>query len=150
MNAYIKEHIQTQNKYALFTFATIPPAIVAMTVCNSLWTIKANQIVHGISKFSYSYFYKGLAYGYLNNLNGVITFTLYDIMKEYGNHYTLYALVAKTIATVICFPIFTLRIRTQVGSTTHTHLFKGLMCTLAQQLPKTTLMLTILEFLNKQ
>lgn len=170
-NTYLKLHTPFENKYALYTFATIPPSLIAMSVCNPLWTIKAHQVANGgtlISSLRHVYetsgyvgFYKGLLFGYLNSLNGIISFALYDIFKDNVQatsiNYIWCSLASKTIATLVCFPVFALRIRQQVdqmslgqtmASVIRRPLYNGILATLAQQLPKHTILLFTFETIN--
>lgn len=179
LNAYFKKinPLHLNNQYAVYTFATIPPSLISMTLCNPMWTIKAKQIGGGevgmhtairqIYEMSgYRGFYKGLMFGYVNSLNGIMSFTLYDILKDVmrgdavSNNtmdYVICSLASKTIATICCFPIFVLRIRQQIDQTsfsqtlrkmlTQRSIYSGIMFTLAQQLPKNTILLFTYECL---
>ncbi len=187
LNDYLKRHTPWQgdiNKYAMFTFATIPPSFIGMTICNPLWTIKAHQIntagatppdnqpTHGslirsmrsiYETSGYRGFYKGLLFGYVNSMNGIISFALYDIFKDAASvdtslGYLWCSLASKTIATVVCFPIFAMRIRQQVDqmslcetltSLTRRPLYSGIVATLAQQLPKHSILLVMFEAIKK-
>lgn len=139
LNTYLKNEMSTHinNKYLLYMFATIPPSLFSMTVCNPLWTIKAKQISNRCGKMfslrhtvrhiyvtsGFSGFYRGLMFGYINSLNGMLSFTMYDIFKDllwqHNNRlnsldYIMCSVVSKTIATVVCYPILVMRIRQQV------------------------------------
>lgn len=97
MKQFLKDenHLNITNSYLLYTIANIPPSIVTMTVVNPLWTIKSHQISDNLSlcglrettrnlyrSSGIRGFYKGLLFGYLNNLNGIVSFTFYDIFKD--------------------------------------------------------------------
>lgn len=148
LNAYLKTLSSTNNlnlhTYMIYTLATIPPSIVSMTVCNPLWTIKANQIADNsnlkasIKKIyttnGLNGFYKGIIFGYVNNINGIISFSLYDIFKDLLKNTTFFntnnndddtknliikssisSITSKTIATIICYPLLVMRIQQQVN-----------------------------------
>lgn len=180
-NNYLKTLLGTTDihPYIIFTLATIIPSLCSLTICNPVWTIKSQQIADRsltcrqalrsiYERSGYRGFYKGLLFGYLNSMNGIIAFSLYDIFKdmlrdETGNTATdifIASISSKTIATVLCYPFFVLRIRHQVlqGSLLKTmrtltncqsNIFQGLGISLVQQLPKNTLILLIYEFLMR-
>lgn len=179
LNEYMKREnpLGIQQPYMKFAVATIPPSILSMTICNPVWTIKANQISSYLTfrealKYIYEMngyrgFYKGLLMGYLNNMNGMISFTFYDIFKHIIRQYKLEtktifdyvvcSMVSKAMATLICYPFFFFRIHQQVdfgisGREMYTQYLRnpklvltGLLMTLAQQLPKNTLLLILYE-----
>lgn len=197
LNTYLKADnpLNLQNKYLIYTFATIPPSLIGMTCCNPFWTIKSKQIsfttlnqqhqrllpsttssstsstttvelltlqpstktieipkeleqkkntifyhIKNIYETSgYRGFYKGVLFGYINSLNGILTFTLYDIIKDIFRHshrletttatgkeittnlpqeIVIASIASKTLATMICYPILVARIRQQVDQTT--------------------------------
>lgn len=189
INSYLKREnpLDLESSYLIYIFASIPPSIISMSIVNPLWVIKARQVSNNFEHINiwntikiiyrqsgYRGFAKGLTFGYLNNINGIITFTLYDVFKDLiatsGNYsgseqYTAWDLVicslaSKTIATIIAYPILALRIRHQTQpnqsmgkllmSLFRKHpktLYYGLTPTLAQQLPKNTITMVLYEFI---
>lgn len=168
-----QDYLHCSHKYLLYMMSTIPATTCSMTITNPLWTIKSVQISapQPISIFQSAAqiyktsgimgFQKGLLLGYLNGLNGVITFTLYDIFKDaFGSEssidYAMCAALSKTCAYFITFPIFSLRIQHQITQDTLVNVFIqqakslrtlycGLTMTLLQMVPRTSLMLVLYE-----
>lgn len=175
----ISHHFKNENyfdcphKYLLYMISTVPATCCAMTVTNALWTIKSIQIssVKNMSiKQSASKIYntsgivgfqKGLLFGYLNGMNGMITFTLYDILKDMTGaqssiEYSLCSGVSKTCAYVITFPIFALKIKHQISQDTIVNvllkqrytfksMYYGLSMTLLQMVPRTAVLMVLYE-----
>lgn len=173
-----------ENKYLLYTFSTIPPTMIAMTLVNPLWTIKTKQMPTQDNKFptfreSYHQIieksgvrglYKGMLFGYINNINGLISFSLYDSFKDLIKpdqqienttlDFFICSVLSKSIATIVCYPFFKMRIQQQsdqvnTWSTIKTNvkapslLFNGLIITLLLQVPKNTILLMLFEFIKK-
>lgn len=182
LNSYIKREnpLNLNNRYMIYMFANIPPSMLTLTLFNPLWTIKAHQISNNFElrsvrntisdiyrRYGCRGFTKGLLFGYLNSINGILTFTFYDIMKDLITEphtaldYTVCSLTSKTLATIIAYPLIVLRIRHQVTQksfcatflTIFTKnpitLYYGITPTLLQQLPKTIIMMVIYELLLK-
>lgn len=168
-----EDYFNCSHKYILYMMSTIPATLCSMTLTNSLWTIKSVQIstptkmsiLQSASKIYNTSgilgFQKGLLFGYLNGLNGVITFTLYDIFKDMTGaqtsiEYSLCSGLSKTCAYFVTFPIFALRIQHQITQDTIVNVFLkqiktlrtvycGLSMTLVQMVPRTSLMMVIYE-----
>ncbi|AUQ43953.1 hypothetical protein [Esparto virus] len=181
INKYIKDEnpLNIQSKYLQFLMATIPPTMISLTFTNPLWVIKSiqsqatepKQTIYGTIKYIYKHnglvgFQRGLLFGYLNSINGVLTFTMYDILKDLFKantsfEYATYSAIAKTFAYFISFPIYALRIRQQVNQKsiawnikTAIHdpfksIYFGLSLTLLQMVPKTAILLVLYEMIIK-
>jgi len=181
----INEYLKTSNPfnvegvYMKYFMATIPPTLISLTIVNPLWVIKSNQAasfdnncsITDSARYIYKIngicgFYSGLLFGYLNSINGIITFTIYDIMKyQFGTatilQYIIYSSIAKTCAYLTTFPILSLRIRQQVNQLSFLTnirsalndpilvLYYGLCVTLLQNIPKLALTMTIYETIVK-
>lgn len=173
----VNRHFKNENyfgcshPYMLYATSSIPATLCSMSVTNPLWTIKSVQMSSCESAFrvmSKIYktsglcgFQKGLLFGYLNGMNGVITFTLYDICKDLFNaqtsvDYLVCSGLSKTCAYFITFPIFALRIKHQITQDTLTNVFLkqvsaprtlyyGLLMTLVQMVPRTCVMIVLYE-----
>lgn len=180
INFYCKQNnfLHIENENLKYLVATIPSSLFSLTITNSLWTLKSVQSTsmenrsifhHACSiykKSGWMGFNKGLLFGYLNSVNGIINFTLYDILKSKFNaqtswDYALCSATSKTCAYFISYPLLTLRIRQQINQKTlqqtlvavckepFTHLYFGLTMTLLQMIPKSTLMMVLYEFALK-
>lgn len=153
-----------------------------------MWTMKSVYIVshkndsiftcaHRIYKTNgIMGFQRGLIMGYANSLNGIITFTLYDILKDISNVYLIdycentkiftCSTISKSVACFMTFPIFACRIHHQINQTkTILHTFRyvcsnplkmysGLLPTLIQTIPKSSITFLLNEiflsmFFNK-
>ncbi|ATZ81540.1 mitochondrial carrier protein-like protein [Drosophila innubila nudivirus] len=181
----INEYLKTSNPfnvegvYMKYFMATIPPTLISLTIVNPLWVIKSIQAASFDNNCSitdsvrYIYkingicgFYSGLLFGYLNSINGIITFTIYDIMKyQFGTatilQYIIYSSIAKTCAYLTTFPILSLRIRQQANQLSFLTnirsalndpiivLYYGLGVTLLQNIPKLALTMTLYENIVK-
>ena len=168
---YIKDRFQCQP-----IWATIPASMLSMTFINPLWVLKNVQstcvpVKSIVETVKYVYqqgglmgFQSGLIFGYINNLNGVINFSIYETLKlrhtsepPTNVHIMLYALLARTTSTLICFPILALRTRQQIEQTSYCatlsalkkeplrRLYNGILPNLLQQLPKNVLLLVLYE-----
>lgn len=174
INRYIKnkcENSTSCHKYVGYMLATIPATFVAMSVTNPMWTIKSVQAttceklsIFECAKKIYASsgplgFQRGLLFGYANGLNGIITFTLYDIFKDLmdaktSTDYSICSGLSKTLAYFITYPILVLRIKQQIEQDTMKNVimrqsfksvYYGLPITLAQMVPKTALMMVLYE-----
>lgn len=177
INKYLKNEnfLNIDHKYLQFFVSTLPPTLISMTIVNPLWVIKSMQAStantnHGLigsakhiyKQYGIRGFYSGLMFGYLNSINGILTFTFYDILKDHFNattalDFALCSSVAKTLAYFVSFPIFTMRIRQQLNQKgliwnlryvrrePFSSLYYGLFINLLQMIPKTALMLVIYE-----
>ena len=182
LNRYLKNEnpFNIETRYLQYFMATIPPTLISLTLVNPLWVIKSVQsasqpnenmtILTSARQIYKNYglygFQRGLIFGYLNSINGVITFTLYDILKDKFNatttlEYAAYSSLAKTSAYLISFPLFALRIRQQINQHSMlwnmrsalnepiAKLYSGLSLTLVQMIPKTVIMLILYEEIIK-
>lgn len=177
INKYFKTEnpLDIQYKYMLYMISTFPATATAITVANPLWTIKSIQMANDrpitirdcikdvFNRNGLLGFQKGLFFGYLNSLNGILTFTLYDILKDQINaqtstQYSICSAISKTIAYFITFPILSLRIQQQISQETFRNIlvrqfsfknfssnYYGLSVTLIQMVPKTMLMMVLYE-----
>lgn len=170
--------LELQSKTLQYFVATIPPTIASLTLTNPLWVVKSVQAAslnidghhptfsrcmkqvyrkHGLYGFQ-----KGLLFGYLNSVNGIITFTLYDVFKDYFNvdtsvGYASCSSISKTLAYFISYPLLVIRTRQQIQQINikiafaeiyrepFRHLYFGLTPTLVQMVPKTALLLVLYE-----
>lgn len=162
---------------------TIPSTIIALTFANPLWMIKSLKSTDNFHSNHTAFYYakkiysdsngiggftRGLSFGYLNSINGIITFTSYELLKDHykidnSTGYAICSAFSKTIAYLISYPLLALRIRHQVEAPTTTSLdvlrsvlkmpirniYYGLTPTLLQMVPKTTLMLLFYENILK-
>lgn len=192
INSYLKREnlLELDSKWMIYIVANIPPAIISMTIVNPLWVIKSRQVTNNFQHIGivntaksiyrtsgYSGFTKGLAFGYLTNIDGIISFTLYDVFKDLivattAGYQSVQdcttldlitcSLASKTIATIVAYPILVLHIRQQTWdnqshckllSSVFTEnpktLYYGLTPALAQQLPKNTITMVIYENIMK-
>ncbi|AYP97924.1 mitochondrial carrier protein-like protein [Mauternbach virus] len=181
----INKYLKTENPfniegvYLQYFMATIPPTLISLTIVNPLWVIKSIQAssfdnncsIVDSARYIYKVkgicgFYSGLLLGYLCSINGIITFTIYDIMKyQFGTttilQYIIFSSFAKFFAYLITFPILSLRIRQQVNQLSCLKniqlvltdpiisLYYGLGITLLQTISKLALMMMIYENLIK-
>lgn len=170
-------YLNTSDKYMLYLFSSIPATICSITATNALWTIKSTQISspeklslfqsasHIYKTYGFFGFQKGILFGYLNGLNGIITFVLYDIFVDLmkattSTEYALCSGSAKTIACFVAFPLFSLRIQQQINQKSicgalvqqlksWKTIYCGLPLSLVQMVPRTALMMVLFEALKK-
>lgn len=171
LNTYCKNEnpFELENRYALYIMANLPPSFLCITLVNPLWIIKYQQIAQFDTAKTIIYELHGYTHGlllsYLTSVNGIITFTLYDVFKYalVGPHtildYTLCALLSKAIALAISYPLMVLQRRQHsqqlsscvaIQSIWKKHpktLYDGLNTTLMRQLPKTIMTMVLYESL---
>lgn len=113
-------------------------------------------------------FQKGLLLGYANSINGTITFTMYNVLKdvlnkpqftEITNDHTktiVCSVMSKVFAYLLTFPIFACRIQHQIQQksittalktvfSTPSKMYSGLAPTLLIAIPKNTIMFVLKE-----
>lgn len=179
MSTYLKNtnFLNIENNFLKYLYANIPTSIISMTICNPLWTIKSNQVTAPLTlmqatrkvyeNFGYRGYYRGLLFGYLNNVNGILTFTFYDLFRDcFVVHSTgdittweilICSMSSKFLATIICYPLLVVRIRQQVGQDNvismfnvkngqqFKEIFYGLLVSLLQQVIKQIVLMILYE-----
>lgn len=177
INRYLKNEnpFKIDSVFAQFLIATIPPTMISLTLVNPLWVMKSVQSAsfkndwtiiesakHIYKTKGIKGYYAGLIFGYLNCIHDIITFTLYDILKNHFNANTeiqcsIFIGLAKTLAYLITFPLLALRVRQQVNQLSiidniyaifedsFQTLYYGFGITLLQDIPKIAIMIALYE-----